>query len=434
MLTKEEIANTYFNDIKPKHLKEFEEETPKGNIIKGYICRKENRYLGSMFIQEVTLTEENITYEANQFIQAMPKIHYFDNYHEMYQEKQSVYPIYEKLDGSCLILFGLYYNNEVIEVVPKTRGIPVADKHIIEMYNEIDHSNINKFFNDFKEANPTLLFELYGTLNQHFIFYPQTRINIRLIGGSGSGSFLDWYELNYLEKQYDFLRPFKLFNLAYYNGTWKIRIMPGIFYHYLFDGCSEEEINEFLKREYPTQYDVIRAVKGVITRINKNYIKKYNRSLLEGGVLNAYNKDGSRFMYIKIKSADIEERSRAENGVPRKFILKEVYKYFDEYGSKAKEIYKEDPNHVISYVNKNLLEEFPSMTVEMKKTQSRITNVFLDVLESKEPPKGLQEICQSLKEEYPDEEISDMMRIFAQRYPEKKRYASIVHNIFLKIM
>lgn len=434
VLTKEKIAHKYFKDIKPKHLKCFEEETPAGNIIKGVICKKPNRYLGSMLIQKVIWKEKDIEFEPNQFIQAMPKIHYYDYHHEMYQEKQSVYPVYEKLDGSCLILFALYYEDEVIEIIPKTRGVPIADKHIIEMYNELDHANIEKFFEDFKKANPTLLFELYGALNQHSIFYPTTRIDIRLIGGTGESEFLDWVELDWLYKQYDFLRPFKLFHIVFYNGTWKVRVMPGIFHYYLFEGCIPEERDAFLKKEYPTQLDVIQAVKGMITRINKNHIKKHNRQLLEGGVVNTYNFDGEHLVYLKIKSADIEEKCRTENGVPRKFILKEVQKYFDEYGSQAKEIYQKDENHVMDYVNRNLLEEFDPVVVEMKRTQSRIKNIFLDMLEAKEPPKGLQDICNSLVDQYPNSEISDLMRLFAQEYPEKKRYARIAYSIFEKII
>ena len=106
-----------------------------------------------------------------------------------------------------------------------------------------------------------------------------------------------------------------------------------------------------------------------------------------------YNKDTDDFSYIKVKSAEIEEQCRTENGVPRKFILKEVYKYFDEYGSKVKEIYLEDETHYYEYVMRNLAEEFDSTILEQKRTKSRIESVFLDVLESKEPPKGLQEIC-----------------------------------------
>lgn len=435
MLTKEEICHKFFNDIKPKHLSKFEAQTPKGNFIKGFICKKPNRFLGSMLITEVYFKEkETLVENLNQFVHAMPKINYYDYHHSMKEESLINYPIFEKLDGSCLILFGLYYDGKLMEVVPKTRGIPVADKHIIEMYNEIDHSNIEIFFKEFHEANPTLLFELYGALNQHSIFYPKTRIDIALIGGSYDSRLLDWHELYFLKKQYDFERPFCLFNLVFYNNTWKIRVKPGIFYHYLFKTCSKDQIDKILQREYPTQLDVIQAIKSMITRINKNYSEEHNRQLLEGGVINTYNQTGEYFLYLKVKSADIEEKCRTENGVPRKFILKEIQKYFDEYGSQAKEIYQKDENHVIEYVNRNLLEEFDIVAVEMKRTQTRIKNIFLDMLEAKEPPKGLQELCQELVEKYPNSEISDLMRLFAQEYPEKKKHARIAYSIFEKII
>lgn len=435
MLNKEEVAQKFFRDIKSKHLKEFREETPKGNIIEGFICKKPNHFLGSMLITKIIIPEKDVEFETEQFIQSMPKIHYYDSHHTMYSEEEQVFPAYEKLDGSCLILYGLYYNDEVIEIVPKTRGIPVADKHIMEMYNEFDHSNIEVFFEHFKKENPTLLFELYGSLNQHSIFYPRTRIDIRLIGATYDGIFLNWYELGWLEQQYDFYRPFKIFNLHYRDEIWKIRVnRPGIYYHYAFYSCLKDEEHDFLKKEYPTQYDAIQGLKTLVTRMNKKYSEKHNRQLLEGVVINAYNATGENLMYLKVKSADIEEKCRTENGVPRKFILKEVHKYFDEYGSRVKDIYLEDENHYREYVNRNLLEEFDTNVVEMKRTQSRIKNVFLDMLEAKEPPKGLQDICNELVEKYPDSDISDLMRLFAQEYPEKKRHASIVYSIFEKLV
>lgn len=430
---KEMIAEKYFRGIKIKNLKDFSATTPNGNIIEGVICKKANHFLGSMVIDKITWTERNKTFETEQFIQAMPKIHYYDYNHNMFEKGQIVYPVYEKLDGSCLILYGLYYNNELIEIIPKTRGLPVADSHIIDMFNEIDHANIEVFFESFKESNPTLLFELFGALNQHSIFYPTVRIDIRLIGGTDNGRFISWNELRWLCRQYDFIQPRKIFNIVFYNGTWKIRVMPGIFYYYLFMRCSEEETKEMLQMEYPTQLDVIQGLKNMITLINKNHFEVHKRQLLEGGVVDAYNHDGNHFMYLKVKSADIEEKCRTENGVPRRFILKEVQKYFDEYGSQAKEIYQKDENHVVEYVNRNLLEEFDPVAVGMKRTQTRIKNIFLDMLEAKEPPKGLQDICSDIVEKYPNTEISDLMRIFAQEYPEKKRQASLAYGIFEKI-
>lgn len=428
------MSEKYFNNVKIKHLKDFTATTPKGNTIKGIICKKPNRFLGSMLIEEITWAEEGVTFDTEQFIQAMPKIHYYDESHSMYQEEHSVYQVYEKLDGSCLILYGLYKDDKVIEIVPKTRGVPVADSHIVEMYNEVDHANIKAFFGHFKDRNPTLLFELFGVLNQHSIFYPTVRIDIRLIGATEEGSFLNWEELRWLSFQYDFVRPFKIFSLVFNGEFWRIRINPGVFHYYLFEGCNKEEIDVYFQKKYFTQLEVIKALKDMITLINHNYSQKYNRLLLEGCVVDSYNFSGDNIMYLKVKSADIEEKCRTENGIPRKFILKEVHKYFDEYGSQVKDIYIKDENHYKEYVNRNLLEEFDLSLVEMKRTQNRVTNIFLDMLESKEPPKGLQEICNSLVEKYPNTDVSDLMRLFAQEYPEKKRHAGMAYSIFEKIM
>ena len=432
-MTKEELAQKYFNDIKPKYLKEFEEITPQGNVIKGFICKKPNRFLGSMCITEIFFKEKNISVNTEQFIQAMPKINYYD-YHKMfYEEDQIVYNAYEKLDGSCLILYGLYYEGKIVEIVPKTRNVPVADAHIIEMFNEIDHSNINVFFEQNKERNPTLLFELFGVLNQHSIFYPKVRIDINLIGCTFDGSFLNWFELEHLSQQYDFVMPKVIFKIGLMNNVWRIFPELGMYLYYLVSDLETEDVYEMFSIEYPNQEDVIAGLKDMITLMNQNYSKEHNKQLLEGVVLDVYKFDGEEFSYLKVKSADIEEKCRTENGVPRKFILKEVYKYFDEYGSKVKEIYLEDKNHYFDYVMKNLSEEFDSVILEQKRTKSRIENVFLDVLESKEPPKGLQDICRSIKDEHPDKSESDLMRIFAQEYPEKKRSASMAFSIFLSM-
>lgn len=438
MITKEKAAEKYFSDVKPKHLKVFDVETPEKNKIKGFICKKPNKFLGSMLITEIT--HGDITFETEQFVQAMPKIEYFDYHRQMYQEEEIIYHAYEKLDGSCLILYGIYdENNKLIEIVPKTRGIPVADKHVVDMYNELDHSNIKTFFNQLGLNHPTLLFELYGTLNQHSIYYPKTRINIKLIGGTYlineyTSDFLIPMELKTLSHQYDFKMPDVFFKILFHKNIWKIIVSKGIPYYYLFKGMTDEEIQETLSMEYPTQQDSIYAMRDMLTTINKNYKEVNGHVLTEGVVLNGFDFSGNNLRYIKIKPKDIEEKCKTENGVPRKFILKEVHKYFDEYGSKAKEIYLKDETHYYNYVVNNLLEEFDVVAVEMKRTKSRIKNIFLDMLEAKEPPKGLQEICNNLKEEYPDEDISGLMRLFAQKYPEKKRQASSAYNIFEKII
>lgn len=423
----EELSSKYFNDISVNNFKDFKTKTPDGNIIEGIICKKANVFLGSMVITKITL-KSGESFETEQFIHAMPKIHYYDDKHDMFIDGQTIYPVYEKLDGTCLILFGLYKDGEVLEVVPKTRGVPVADPNIIDMYKEIDDSNIQEFFKQFKDFNPTLIFELYGAMNQHHIFYPNTRIDISLIGGSMEGTLVDWYDMNIFSKQFDFKRPKHLFNLVYYNGTWKIRYLKSLFYHYLSLDC--EKIDEFLKKEYDTQQEVISELENVITRVNRKFSEKHNREYIEGVVIDSYNKSGNHLMYLKVKSLKLKERLQKDNGVPRKFIKKEIQKYFDEYGSKVKDIYKKDENHFVEYVNRNLQEEFDVTLIERKRTQSRIKDVFLDILEEKEPSKELKDICTDIVKENPDKNASELMRVFAEKYPEKKRHSQKVFCIF----
>lgn len=418
------MAEKYFNDIKPKYLKCFSAETPLGNIIEGYICKKPNHYLGSMLITKINERD------VEQFVQAMPKIHYYSYDRQMMEEENYPFRCREKLDGSCLILFGLYDNEgNVIEIVPKTRGVPVADKHIIELYNELDHANIEEFFNQTAHLTPTVMFELYGQLNQHSIFYPEYRISLALLGATFKNDFLTWNELEYFSQQYDFKLPNHIFTLRFEKGFWDIFVVAGVYSYYLTKDMSDEQ-KLGLNVSYPTQLDAINTIKDYITKINKSYSEVHGYSLLEGVVVNTYSMNTENPMFMKIKSSDIEERCRTENGIPRKFILKEARKYFDEYGSNAKEIYKKDDKHAYNYIMNGLSEEFDSHALENKKTKNRVKSVFIDLLEARQPPKGLQEICHEIIENYPDQTPTDYIRIFAQEYPEKKKQARMAFSIF----
>lgn len=430
---KEIYSEKYFNGVKTKYLKHFKATTPNGNTIEGFISKKSNRLLGSMVIDKVTDKDGNV-YSKPRFIHAMPKIHYYSYTNEMYQKEEIFYPCYEKLDGSCLILYGIYDDEgNLLEVVPKTRGVPVADKHIVEMYNEIDHSNIEAYFNNMKNQNPTLLFELYGQLNLHSIFYPEVRISLALIGSSLEGKLQGHYYQEYISKQYDFKLPKVIFVLKYTNGFWGISISPGVYAYYLTKHMTDAQL-EGLKVEYPTQLDAINTIKEYLDIINENYAEVHGASLTEGVCVNTYDSTGNFFMYLKIKPSAIQEKARSIEGVPRKFVLKEAQKYFDEYGSQAKEIYKKDEDHSYNYIMEHLAEEFDKDLLENKKTKNRVRNVFLDMLEAKEPPVGIQEICNKLVEEYPDQEVVDYMRLFAQEYPEKKRQARLAFPVFERLV
>lgn len=413
------FCSTFFHDeVKPKHLKNFEAKTPGGNIIWGVICQKPNEFLGSMVITHVkTSTEE---FDTQQFIHAMPKIHYYSSDNELYQQTQfKMYYAYEKLDGSCLIIYPLYdNNNNLLEIIPKTRGIPVADTHILNMFNLIDTKNIEKFFS--QEKDFVLLFEIYGVLNQHEIFYNDAYIDIVLIGVVGHGKLCPADYTSYIANTYHFKRPEVLFEVIFYKNQWVFSIET-----------DKHPYSSYLKHEdvhYPTQMDLITGIKNTLTELNKTFHAKNKRALCEGVVI--YGLDANeKPMYLKIKPWDIEEKCRTENGIPRRFIIKEMNKYFDEYGSQAKDLYQRDRLHYYSYVENALSEEFSDAVLKHPLTIKRIEKVFLDMLEAKTPPIGMQQICDDLIQNYPDYDVQNLMRVFAQEYPEKKKYANMVYTI-----
>lgn len=418
------MISKYFGNTDEENIEEFKEKTPQGNIIEGFICKARNRYLGSMLITKICFSDGNII-DVEQFIQAMPRIEYYSDAHKMFVGENGItYPAYEKLDGTCLILYGLYYNNELIEIVPKTRGVPVADKKILSLFNELDHAHIISFFEQNKEMNPTLMFELYGTLNQHTIFYPETRISIRLIGATIESNFLNYFELGYLASQYDFELP-KIFFILLSDGTgkWKLILKDGFLNYYL-----KNEIK--LPISDLTQEEIVKSIKDVMNIVNDNYKEIHGTERLEGCVIHCYNHTGEQFKYMKIKPDNITiQAKKAGSQVPRGAIKKEIDKYFDEYGSKIKDIYNKNNEHFLEYINEGLLEDFSQTIVFDKKSQNKIRNMFLDKLQSQTGGK-LNNICKIIVEENPGLTVSEYMKLFAEYYPERKSRSQKAFNIF----
>ena len=138
-------------------------------------------------------------------------------------------------------------------------------------------------------------------------------------------------------------------------------------------------------------------------------------------------------MYLKIKPKDIELEARQLDSVPRRFVLKEVQKYFDEFGSKVPELYEADETHYVKYVNRQLSEEFTYEQIQDPRTRRRIKNVFMEVWDSKIPPQSLQNICDDLIRQNPDAGVTELMKIFAKSYPSKKSQSRHVYNILTAI-
>lgn len=417
-----EDAVKYFGDCKPKYLRRFHEVTPEGNHIKGWICKKSNRYLGSLLID--TLWGE----PHEQFVQSMPKIEYFNDERNICLDSEVCGKLmtdaiaFEKLDGSCLILYPILdENGKIVEIVPKTRGRAVADEHFIELFNKIDKTSIYQYYRD---NTGILFFEMYGILNQHDIIHYQTGIDIVLIGAYEKNNndeyeFAVPYRLWLLGMRYLFNQPDELFRIRknYVDITSRK-------YRWYFDEVSDED------KQAPTVVDSVDKIQSFLEYLNSKYNSINGRYATEGVVVNCVDING-RQKYIKIKPRDIENKHRSENGIPRSQIVKEVLKYFDDYGSEVEEIYRSDKNHHTEYLHRMLLEEYPEEYIQ--KSKKKIEKIFMDIWNSKQIPQSIHNICDELFEQYSSEGITKCMQIFAQKYPMKKKDAKTIYQVLEKL-
>lgn len=404
------IIETYFdNKVKKKDLYQFKQKTKKGNIIEGYICRKPNEYLGSMFIEKVN-NEDN-----PQFIHSMPKIHYYSKKIEGIETEEIIF--HEKLDGSCIIYYPLYQDGEVIEVIPKTRNTVIADDFIFNLLKKAITYPIEKIV---KEYDIVLMFELYGVLNQHEIYNPDAYCSLTLIGGYSintnqmySNSMLD----SFAEK-YNLKRPRHLITVHGFRGVYFITfISPYLQIYYHNDRTSM----------HTSLSEVIQEIKKILSQVNQESYNINGFVLTEGVVANMQKQIGG---YLKVKPEEIELKHK---GIPTIEIKKEVRKYWDEYGSKIEAIYKQDKKHYLNYVKENLVEDFPIDIVESNKTKKRIEKIFFTIWDAKTVPIGIQEIARTLCEENPELSLPEIMNIFSQQYPQKKNQARMVYSICKKI-
>lgn len=416
MIDLEAVSEKYFNGVKTKHLKKIEYTTVGGNNVKALINKASNRHMGSLYIYEVNGEA------TEQFVRSMPKIHYWDNHHKLDCTKGAVG--YVKYDGSCVIVYALRdAKGEIIEVVPKSRNMPTLDPNLQAMYDDCETLGIRNYV---MNTGNTLFFELHGIRNKHMITEMETYCELTIIGEVvyKNGYYIDGeLQHHYPIRDEDFdigwHYPSDLFRLREFNGKTYIN---DIEYHLLYKNYMTEDLSH---NEYDTPYDALMAIKKELDNLNEKYKAENGRIAIEGLVFNGYNLDGEQ-MYIKLKPTMIENDARSENGIPKTAIRKECYKFIDEYGSQVKDIYLNNPQMIWDYINHMLLEEYEQLWVD--KSQKKIKDTFCSVMNAKEVPESIQNICQKLINDYPQEDVKGLIRIFAQEYPFMKKEAHTVYN------
>lgn len=412
---KQKYADLYFNGMNRKELREFKAITPKGHEIYGYICNKHNHFLGSLLI----LMVDGVKNE--QFIQSFPKIKYYEYTGQM-DDDLDVHYAFEKLDGSCLIVYPLKLPDNTIEYVPKTRGMPVADKHFIKLFNKMDHSNIIEYYKKEDHRYDTLIFEMYGMANKHEIVYPDVDLDLTLIGvykNGVNGYWLGAEELREVSKNY-FTENIPLIKIIKDNNKFHLSIVEDS----LLDDLNYNDTIFGEDNCFESMMDCIVACKKAIDYINESR----EAILLEGVVFNTYSQKGNQ-KYIKVKTSTIEIKHRSESGIPKAYIIKELNKYFDDYQSQIKELYLEDKYCYWPYVREMLLEDYPIEYVDNYKTKNKTERLFLKMWDARSPSPELDEITDNLINDYPGYEVVDLIRLFAQKYPQLKKQAGKVYTL-----
>lgn len=412
-----EKVSEYFGGCKKKYIRKFEEKTPEGNFIEGYICKKSNRYLGSLVITKLNGEPHE------QFVQSMPKIEYFNDDRDMILIDENIVRkevcAYEKLDGSCLIVYPILENGKIVEIVPKTRGRAVADSNFLQLFNKCDKTPILEYYYHGKDKG-VLLFEMYGILNQHEVIHYQTGIDLALIG-CYTTRFFKPKALKSLCNKFGFKQPDMLFEWEWKVGNNNRITITTEKYKWWFShiGITWDD------RIAPTAKDAISKMIEFMEYLNKKFDEQNGRIALEGVVINCTDSAG-RQRYIKVKPRDIERKHRSEHGIPRSDIVKEVLKYFDDFSSEVDEIYREDPEHHTRYLHDMLAEDYAPEII--RKSKKKIENIFMQVWDSKQVPVSIHKICDELVEEYGDMGITHCMRMFAQKYPSKKKQAHTIYQ------
>lgn len=394
------ICEKYFEgNIEEKHLQEFQETTPEGNLISGYICQYPNKHLGSCLITHVN---GEATF---QFVQSMPKIHFFKDENDISEDACSL--CYEKLDGSCLIVYPLKdKNGKTIEILTKTRGRAIADSEFRQLFSHVDSKPIRDYY---KNHDGILIFELYGILNQHEIPHYDVGIDIRLIAVYDDGRFNPKPPE---ADRYGFKKSDCVFNLFKRDGKWVVL-------------CTSEKFRTYLQNmayTYPTVVDAVNGIHDLLDELNRKFLEYNGVRAIEGIVINTVNADGHP-KWIKCKPRIVEG---TENGVPQNSITKEVLKYFDEYGSKVGEIYKKDKNHHTSYLYRMLEEEYSLELIH--ESADAIEDTFLEIWNLKEKPVSINTICDDLICDYSDKGIDYCMNAFEREYPMKVKQKQEVYE------
>lgn len=423
---KEYLSCKYFDNIKIKNLRKMNFKTPGGHDCTGYISKKANYQLGSMVITNVDGVE------TEQYVQGMPKIQYYDLSNVNVYEDISVR---EKIDGTNICIFLLLDpldDGNVLEVLSKTRNMPILTNDFMEKFKLIDTSRISDFLINNRNVG-SLCFELYGIENLHDIRY-DNQIGLKLLTGFyNNGEQLSNILLEEVSKSIGIKLPDVLFYYNYLPHSKRYIVTATIEAKTKFNPILDiTNLKSYIKQNCINPEEAFYLMSEILESVNKANISKGEGNLVEGVIITTNTDNG--VIQLKNKPKSIRENHTCSEGIPTKAINHELYKFFDEYGKlEATRIIKEEPEKVKDYIHSGLSEEFSDDKISMKKSQARIETALHKRLYGDNISEMFLNIAEEYVTQYPDKSSPDLMRIFSIDYPDLRNKSNLMFNAFEKV-
>ena len=401
------------------NVKRFDQLSPEGNDYGGYISKSHGYHMGSLVID--TVNEE----KTLQVVQGMPKLQYLTKH----SDELTIPKIYEKLDGSNIVMFPLLENGKCIEVLFKTRGTPTVQNKLMERVKIPLSDNYAKAV---KAEGLSFAFEIYGTENPHMIQYQEFGIGARLdlLAVFDQNKAYPAPLMEELAMKYSIPMAQELFKVEpYVSGRYTFSPTPYFLEKYgKWCGCVIPIIA-------PTLWDGYFMFEDIFERINMAYQKEKGGSIIEGAVWHYTNAMGENCM-LKSKATSIKKsHGNAAKGINAEVIRQTILKMDDDIVDIASQ-YNFNKQPLIEYIQKHLLEDYPESVVMDKKGINKVNGELAKFFRKPdELPTNLIDLAKEIREKNLEAASpQDLMRIFATEYQDLRSKSKSMFQAFERLL
>lgn len=394
-------------------------KTDKGYLIEGRIQNTWDEHLGKLTTETVDGTPmELVSY-------AMPKLKYYE---EVFSYDWEDLGIHVKEDGTCIILSPIVVDNEVIDVLLRTRRVPFLSKRFKSLIDKLD-VDLTDAYHFVYDTGFTLMFELYGKMNKHEIEYDEDLELVLINGRSHKGNLLKNSQIDQISNAIGIRRADKAFIWELGEHGYYYTVSPMFlerYHEYFF-------VNHELKNKFSQWNFVLNPLTcyNEISELLEELNKTAGKIVIEGVVFTIKLKDDGN--QLKCKPKTVREGHSHPEGVPAVIIRKAIHKYYDEYSPIMLENFTQQPDLIYEFINNELSEEYNKEIIHREGTYKRTHRLLTKFIDEKylfRYPKQLESVVDRFLEETPSNlSIPDYMREFAVKHPEYKNKSNLVFEL-----